>query len=265
MELVLGSLSLILGGGFVIGFLIGITGVGAGSLTTPLLISGVGVSPAVAVGTDLLFAAITKMSAAWRHQRLDNVDWPILGWLAAGSLPGAASILLWLYLAEPETTLVTLYVKKALAMTLIVSAAVILLHPFLRRFQPQSFDEPPTRMAARPLPTVLFGLILGAAVALTSVGAGAIGVAVLTGLYPYMMARRVVGTDIVHAVPLTFVAGAGHAGMGHVDALLLASLLCGSIPGILIGSRLTGKLPDWILRVGLSAILFFAAYVLLLR
>lgn len=263
--LIANSLHLIVGGGFVIGFLIGITGVGAGSLTTPLLITGVGVSPAVAVGTDLLFAAVTKMSAAWRHQRLGNVDWPILGWLAAGSLPGAAAVLLWLYLKQPDTVLLAWYVKKGLAVTLIVSATAILLHPFLRRQQSLSLNDPAPPTPARALPTALFGVILGAAVALTSVGAGAIGVAVLTGLYPFMMARKVVGTDIVHAVPLTFVSGLGHAGMGHVDVMLLAALLCGSVPGILIGSRLTGRLPDWALRIGLATVLLFAAYTLLIR
>jgi uncharacterized membrane protein YfcA len=260
--LIANSLGLILGGGFVIGFLIGITGVGAGSLTTPLLISGVGVSPAVAVGTDLLFAAATKMSAAWRHHRLGNVDWPILGWLAAGSLPGASAVLLWLYLANPDTALVAWYVKRALAVTLVVSAAAILIFPVLKRWQPQGFDDPVTETAARWAPTMFFGIILGAAVALTSVGAGAIGVAALTSIYPHMMARRVVGTDIVHAVPLTFLAGAGHAGMGHIDVTLLVALLCGSIPGILIGSRLTGRLPDWALRIGLSSVLLYAAYML---
>lgn len=263
--LIANSLGLILSGGFVIGFLIGITGVGAGSLTTPLLISGVGVSPAIAVGTDLLFAAVTKMSAAWRHQRLSNVDWPILGYLAAGSLPGAAAVLTWLYHAEPNTDVVAWYVKRGLAVTLIISAAAIIIFPVLKRWQPQGFDDPITETPVRRLPTLLFGLILGAAVALTSVGAGAIGVAALTGLYPHMLARRVVGTDIVHAVPLTFVAGLGHAGMGHIDVTLLIALLCGSIPGILIGSRLTGKLPDWTLRIGLAAVLLFAAYTLLSR
>lgn len=265
MELVTASLAMIVGGGFVIGFLIGITGVGAGSLTTPLLISGVGVPPAVAVGTDLLFAAITKMSAAWRHQTLGNVDWPILCWLAVGSLPGAGAVLLWLYIAQPDTALLAFYVRKTLAITLIVSAIAILLHPILRRRSAAANGNGAASTPARRLPTALFGIILGAAVALTSVGAGAIGVAVLTGLYPFMMARRVVGTDIVHAVPLTLVSGLGHAGMGHVDLLLLFSLLCGSVPGILIGSRLTGRLPDWLLRASLALVLGFAAYTLLSR
>lgn len=263
--LIANSFGLILAGGFIIGFLIGITGVGAGSLTTPLLISGVGVPPAIAVGTDLLFAAITKLSAAWRHQRMGNVEWPILGSLAAGSLPGAAAVLTWLYIVEPDTALIAQYVKKGLAVTLVVSAAAILLFPVLKRWQPQGFEDPITETPVRIWPTALFGLILGAAVALTSVGAGAIGVAALTALYPHMLARRVVGTDIVHAVPLTFVAGLGHAGLGHIDVTLLAALLCGSIPGILIGSRLTGKMPDWALRIGLAAVLLFAAYTLLTR
>ncbi len=255
---------LIVGGGFVIGFLIGITGVGAGSLTTPLLITGVGVPPHIAVGTDLLFAAITKASAAWRHQNLGNVDWPILGWLAAGSLPGAAAMLAWLFYAEPDTQVLAYYIKKGLAITLVVSAIAIALHPILRG-RLEAVGLATNHQPPRPLPTVLFGIILGSFVALTSVGAGAIGVAVLTGLYPFLLARRVVGTDIVHAVPLTLLAGMGHAGMGHIDLTLLAGLLAGSVPGILIGSRITGRLPDWMLRIALSIILLYAAYLLVTK
>ncbi len=265
MELLVASpLPLIVGGGFVIGFLIGITGVGAGSLTTPLLISGVGIPPHIAVGTDLLFAAATKASAAWRHQSLGNVNWPILGWLAAGSIPGAALVLAWMYLVTPDTVAMAFYVRKALGITLIFTTIAMLVHPFLHK---SSSADPasPDATASRPLPTALFGVVLGAFVALTSVGAGAIGVAVLTGLYPYMLVRRVVGTDIVHAVPLTFLAGLGHSGLGHVDLNLLGVLLCGSIPGILIGSRLTGKLPDWALRIALGTIMLFAAYNLLAK
>ncbi len=265
MEIVAANLHLILGGGFIIGFLIGITGVGAGSLTTPLLISGVGVSPAVAVGTDLLFAALTKMSAAWRHQRLGNVDWAVLGALAAGSLPGAAVVLLWLYFAQPDTALLARYVKHALAVTLVISALGIALHPLLRRPSTGTNPTDQPHAPSRFILTTAFGIILGAAVALTSVGAGAIGVAVLTGLYPVMLVRRVVGTDIVHAVPLTLVSGLGHAGLGHIDLALLAALLAGSIPGILLGSRLTGSLPDWLLRWGLVLVLLYAAIVLISR
>lgn len=263
MDLITSNLHLIVGGGFLIGFLIGITGVGAGSLTTPLLIA-IGVQPAIAVGTDLLFASITKASAAWRHHRLKNVEWSILGWLALGSLPGAAVTLAWLYYSHADTVSLAYYIRKVLAITLFVSASAIALHPWLRRRQPVD-EADPAPIPARRLPTVLFGIILGAMVALTSVGAGAIGVAVLTGLYPALLARRVVGTDIVHAIPLTLVSGLGHAGMGNFDPWLLVALLAGSVPGILVGSRITGRIPDWLLRVALSLVLLYAAYLLFMK
>lgn len=258
-SLLVQSWPLIVGGGFCIGFLIGITGVGAGSLTTPLLITGVGVPPALAVGTDLLFAAITKASAAWRHQKLGNVDWPILRWLAAGSIPGALAVLAWLYFAQPDTHVLAKYVRETLAVALIISALAIGLHPLLMRNRaaPSDAATPPRKLA-----TFGLGLLLGSLVALTSVGAGAIGVVVLTGLYPALLARRTVGTDIVHAIPLTFVAGMGHAGLGNVDPMILLGLLAGSIPGIAIGSRITGIIPDWALRIVLSLVLCYAAYVL---
>ncbi len=264
MDLILSNpWAVIVGGGFVIGFLIGITGVGAGSLTTPLLI-GVGYPPHIAVGTDLLFASLTKASAAWRHQRLGNVNWGILGWLALGSLPGAAAMLAWLYFAKPDTQFLAATIRQVLAGALVVSALAILVSAWLRRLQPPeahaAIDVPP-----RGFPTFVFGLVLGALVALTSVGAGAIGVAVLTGLYPMLLARRIVGTDIVHAIPLTFVSGLGHAGMGNLDLTLLGALLAGSVPGILLGSRITGLIPDWLLRVALSAILLYAAYAIFNR
>ena len=248
----------LIGGGFVIGFLIGVTGVGAGSLTTPLLISGVGVPPTIAVGTDLLFAAITKASAAWRHHSLGNVEWGILRWLAAGSLPGASLVLGWIYWAQPDTEVLSSYIQHVLAIALIISAIAIVLHVIFKDRTPYSADP----VQVRPLPTLGYGVILGALVALTSVGAGAIGVAVLAGLYPLLLTRRVVGTDIVHAVPLTLLAGAGHAGMGNIDVTLLIGLLIGSVPGVLLGSRITGHIPDWLLRVLLAVVLSYASYLL---
>ncbi|MEQ1578111.1 MAG: sulfite exporter TauE/SafE family protein [Hyphomicrobium sp.] len=263
MDLISTNLHLIVAGGFLIGFLIGITGVGAGSLTTPMLI-GIGFHPTVAVGTDLLFASITKASAALRHHRLGNVNWPILGWLAMGSLPGAAIVVGWIYFSGADTHLLAHAIRKVLAVALVCSALAIALMPFLRRVQP-SEDAAATDTPPRKLPTFLFGLLLGGMVALTSVGAGAIGVSVLTGLYPMLLARRIVGTDIVHAVPLTLVSGLGHAGMGNLDVTLLGALLAGSVPGILIGSRLTGYIPDWLLRLVLAVTLMYAAYLLMNR
>lgn len=251
---------LIVLGGFGVGFLVGITGVGAGSLMTPFLIH-MHVPPVVAVGTDLLFACITKASAAWRHHSMGNVDWRIVRWLAAGSLPGAALMLGWLYMAQPDTHAMAMTIRQVLAIALVTSAIAVALYPWLKRHAEHAPDAQGPETLRR-MPTLLLGLLLGVLVALTSVGAGAIGVVVLTALYHWMPARRLIGTDIVHAIPLTFVSGLSHLGMGNVDLTVLVFLLAGSIPGIALGSRLTGKIPDWILRVILALVLLWAAYSL---
>ncbi|MGD9671002.1 MAG: sulfite exporter TauE/SafE family protein [Hyphomicrobiaceae bacterium] len=248
-------------GGGLVGFLVGLTGVGAGALLTPMLISGFGVSPTVAVGTDLLFASITKATAAVRHHQYGNVSWPILRWLCAGSLSASALTMGWLYLAAPDTQRLGEVIRGLLAALLVASAIIIPLCPWLlrkRRKDAEAIDVP-VRLCA----TMTTGIVLGVLVTLTSVGAGAIGVAVLSTLYPALMARRIVGTDIVHAIPLAFISGLGHLGLGNVDWLILAALLSGSIPGIALGTRLTGYLPEWLLRITLSAVLLYAAYLLL--
>lgn len=251
-------------GGFTVGFLVGLTGVGAGSLMTPFLISGIGISPVLAVGTDLLFASITKASAAWRHHALGNVDWGIVRWLAMGSLPGALVMLAWLYLIGPDTHAISIIIRKVLAGALMVSATGIALYPWLKRNTSQVADaNAPT--VVRKGPTLILGLVLGTLVALTSVGAGAIGVVALTVLYHSLSARRLIGTDIVHAIPLTFLAGITHFGMGNVNLEILGLLLLGSVPGIALGSRTTGLVPDWFLRVVLAFVLVWAAYSLLLN
>lgn len=255
------SLLQMVAGGFGVGFLVGLTGVGAGALMTPLLISGFGVSPSVAVGTDLLFASITKASAALRHHRLGNVDWPILKWLALGSLPAAAITLAWLFAVATDTAHLANVIRGLLAIVLVASAIVVPLCPVL--LSPAARGDDHEIVEPRRQVTAIFGAILGCLVTLTSVGAGAIGVAVLSMLYPRLWARRIVGTDIVHAIPLAFLSGAGHLGLGNVDWTILATLLAGSIPGIAIGTRLTGLLPDWLLRTVLSLVLLYAAYLLL--
>lgn len=257
-----GAWPLVVFGGFGVGFLVGLTGVGAGSLMTPFLISGIGISPVLAVGTDLLFASLTKASAAWRHHALGNVHWPVVRWLAAGSLPGAAIVLSWIYLAHPNIEILALLIRKVLAFALVVSALCVAAYPLLKRYAMRALDASETPHVHR-LPTLLLGLVLGVLVALTSVGAGAIGVVALTALYHSLSARRLVGTDIVHAIPLTFLAGASHFGMGNVDLPILGLLLVGSVPGIAIGSRITGMVPDWVLRVTLALVLFWAAYSLI--
>lgn len=250
-----------LASGFGVGFLVGLTGVGAGALMTPLLITGFGINPAVAVGTDLLFASITKASAAFRHHKLGNVDWRILKWLAFGSLPAAVTTLAFLLLSTIDTHSLSNVIRGVLAVVLLLSAVIIPLCPVL--LSPDRGNEDDRTIEPRRAPTLGYGLLLGLMVTLTSVGAGAIGVAVLSLLYPQMLARRIIGTDVVHAIPLAFISGAGHLGLGNVDWTILATLLAGSIPGIALGTRLTGVLPDWSLRLLLSAVLIYAAYLLM--
>jgi hypothetical protein len=163
---------------------------------------------------------------------------------------------------EPDLATMAHVIKTALVAALMLSSAAILVYPFLMRGRVTKELAGGTQQPVRPVPTLLLGLVLGSIVTLTSVGAGAIGVVVLTLLYPALRPRHLIGTDIVHAVPLTLVSGLGHLGMGNTNFTLLGLLLVGSLPGIAIGSRLTGRLPDWFLRCALAVILVFAAYTL---
>lgn len=256
---------LIVTGGMVVGFLVGMTGVGAGSLMTPFLITKVGIQPAIAVGTDLLFAAITKASAVAPHHTFGHVNWRIVRWLAAGSVPGSIAMLALIKFLEPDLATMAYVIKTGLAGALVLSSLAIVAFPFMKRGAAGGASDGMDQLPARPIPTLLLGLLLGSVVTLTSVGAGAIGVVVLTLLYPMLRPRYLIGTDIVHAVPLTLVSGLGHLGMGNADFALLATLLAGSLPGIALGSRLTGVLPDWLLRTALAVILVFAAYQLIMK
>jgi uncharacterized protein len=246
--------------GFGVGLLVGLTGVGGGALMTPLLISTFGLTPQVAVGTDLLYASITKTAGGWRHHLADHIDWPIVFRLAAGSLPAAAVLLAVIALLPDNSThALAHWIRMGLVVALPLSGLAIVLYPWLSRRAPRkdTGNVPP-----RTVPTVLFGVILGLLVTLTSVGAGAIGVTVLAALYPMLPAKRLVGSDIAHAVPLTLVGGLGHLGLGNVDTGLLAVLLIGSIPGILLGARLAGLAPEWLLRPILAVMLCYAAWVM---
>jgi len=251
------------GAGFGVGFLVGLTGVGGGALMTPLLISTFGVAPAVAVGTDLLYASVTKTVGGWRHHMAENVDWPIVMRLAMGSIPAALIVLAVMAYIPFDTEVMAGWIRYGLAFALPVSAIAIVLYPILMKGH--IGDSLDGSIPRRTVPTVLFGAALGLLVTLTSVGAGAIGVVVLAFLFPKLPAKRIVGSDIAHAVPLTLVAGAGHLGLGHVDPGVLLALLCGSIPGILIGTRLAGVAPEWLLRPLLALTLCYAAYALLYK
>ncbi len=248
--------------GFVVGALVGLTGVGGGALMTPLLISSFGVPPQVAVGTDLLYAAVTKSFGGWRHHIADHIVWPVVLRLAAGSLPAALVLLAILTFVPMNTAAAANWIRFGLVFALPLSALAIVLYPWLI---PTKEHETDGKLKDRTFVTVLFGVMLGLLVTLTSVGAGAIGVAVLAALYPLLPAKRIVGSDIAHAVPLTFVGGFGYLGLGHVDIGLLLALLLGSIPGIILGARLAGIVPEWILRPILAVTLCYAAYALFNR
>lgn len=243
--------------GLVVGAIVGLTGVGGGSLMTPLLVMGFGVQPLTAVGTDLLFAAATKSGGVLAHGLKGHVDWKVTGWLAAGSVPAALAATALLGVLPPASPRARALVSVALGVMLVLTALAIVfrraLHDWARRRRERS--AAPRHPAAA---TIALGAILGAAVTLSSVGAGAIGVTALMLLYPALAATRIVGTDIAHAVPITLVAGLGHAALGHVDGSLLASLLAGSLPGIVLGSHLAARLPERALRGSIAAAMLFA-------
>src|SRR6476469_10540612 len=247
------------GAGFGVGFLVGLTGVGGGALMTPLLISSFGVSPQVAVGTDLLYASITKTAGSWRHHVAHHVEWAIVLRLAAGSLPAAVGLLAVITFLPINTVALAHWIRMGLVAALPISGLAIVIYPFITRASPH---EDTGNVPVRSLPTVLFGVVLGLLVTLTSVGAGAIGVTVLAMLYPMLPAKRLVGSDVAHAVPLTLIGGLGHLGLGNVDGGILVAPLCGSIPGILLGARLSGVVPEKLLRPILAVTLCYAAYAL---
>jgi uncharacterized membrane protein YfcA len=242
--------------GLIVGFLIGLTGVGGGSLMTPLLVFLFGIPPVKAVGTDLLFAAITKMGGVWAHNRRKTIEWKILGLLAAGSIPASlvtSSILHSMVVHKEElNTIITTLLGTALILT---SVALLFKKEFQRVGRRLGNNVFPTWIRCRSAVTVLTGVILGVLVTMTSVGAGALGAAMLFFLYPGLPAARIVGTDIAHAVPLTAVAGLGHLQMGTVDFVLLGSLLLGSLPGIYLGSHLSTKVPERVMRPILASML----------
>ncbi|HMC14004.1 MAG TPA: sulfite exporter TauE/SafE family protein [Albitalea sp.] len=231
--------------GFGVGAIVGMTGVGGGSLMTPLLLTVFRLHPAVAIGTDLWFAAITKTSGAVAHHQHGNVDRRIVTLLLFGSIPASLATIALMHLTG---------ITKGWAATLTFSLGIALLLTAVTVAYKQVWHRVGLRLerlipaSRKPALTVLCGLILGVLVSLSSIGAGAIGATLILLLYPRIEARRLVGTDIAHAVPLTLVAGIGHATLGHVEWSLLAALLVGSIPGIWIGAQLTKRMPDALVR-----------------
>ncbi|MFG6468940.1 sulfite exporter TauE/SafE family protein [Roseateles sp. BYS87W] len=249
--------SIAIASGLGVGLIVGITGVGGGSLMTPLLLSVFKLNPAVAIGTDLWFASLTKMSGSVAHARHGHVNWPIVRRMLAGSIPASIATIALMHqtgITKGWASALTLSLGIALLLTAVVVAfkkSWQALGLRLERWIPES---------RKPALTVASGLILGVLVSLSSIGAGAIGATLILLIYPRMQARDIVGTDIAHAVPLTLVAGIGHASLGNVNWELLVSLLIGSLPGIWLGAQLTRRLPDGVVRSLLCASLLMAGW-----
>ena len=247
--------------GFAVGMVVGLTGVGGGSLMTPLLIFGFGIKPHLAIGTDLLFAAFTKLGGTVSLARKRVIDWPVVGQMALGSVPATLITLQVLKSAGPANAATQSVMTTTLGIALLLTAAATFYKALRGKAAPTYIAPDKLAQASRArhwsLP-VLFGALIGTLVTLTSVGAGAIGVIVLMLLYPALPLQRIVAADIAHAVPLTLVAGFGHAALGSVDWLLLAKLLAGSLPGIYLGTYLMHKTPDRVIRSLLSVLLAYA-------
>ena len=245
--------------GLAVGLVVGLTGVGGGSLMTPLLIFGFGINPHLAIGTDLLFAGFTKLGGSVVLARARRVDWPVVMRMSAGSVPAALLTLAALHRLGPATQALQQVMTGTLGMALLLTAAATF-YKVLVGGRPAPVV---VARSAHPAVTVGFGALLGVLVTLTSVGAGAIGVLVLMLLYPALPLPRTVAADIAHAVPLTLVAGLGHASIGSVDGSLLALLLAGSLPGIWLGSRLVDAIPERAVRSLLSVLLGYAGVKLI--
>ena len=239
--------------GVFVGVLVGLTGVGGGSLMTPLLVLLFGFHPGTAVGTDLLYASATKSVGTLVHGSNKTVDWTITGRLALGSIPATIATVGLLYALHLNSDAVSKLISTVLGFALVLTAVTLLFRQRIYAFAAsRNFD--PSEQTTRTL-TIMLGAALGVLITLSSVGAGAIGVTVLIFLYPKLPLARIVGSDIAHAVPLTLIAGIGHLALGSVNLPLLGSLLVGSMPGIIIGSQLTARIPEHVLRPMLAGTL----------
>ena len=247
--------------GVLVGLIVGLTGVGGGSLMTPLLVLAFGFHPATAVGTDLLYASATKTVGTTVHGWRGTVDWRVVGLLALGSVPAALLTLTVLHYAGEQSKDTGQAISVALGITLVLSGLATLFRTRIVGFLTRALGRIGSgRLAAL---TVTLGVVLGVLVSLTSVGAGALGMTALLILYPEVPLNRLVGSDIAHAVPLTLLGGIGHWLLGSVDGFLLVSLLIGSIPGIVVGSLIASRVSDSVLSPILAVVLALVGVKLL--
>lgn len=245
--------------GALTGFVVGLTGVGGGALMTPILLLFFGIAPATAIATDLWFAALTKIVAARMHHGTGNVDWVVVKRLWWGSLPMALLVVVLISLGAKLQKVD--WLSQAIGIVVLITAAGLLLAPRLQRAaRTRRLGHPSRFKAMQPALTVTAGVVLGLCVALTSVGAGALGSAMLLYLYPLRMTpHTLVATDIVHAIPLAVIAGLAYLFAGTVDGRMLVSLLTGSIPSVILGSLVAKKTsPRW-LQMSLGIVLVIVA------
>jgi uncharacterized protein len=243
--------------GFSVGLLVGMTGVGGGSLMTPLLILLFGVHPATAVGTDLLYAAATKVGGGVVHGWARNIHWPAVIRLASGSIPASILTLLVLWKLDLAAETARGLVNSVLCFALLLTAVSLIFRKAVLETLRWRLERHDATTIARA--TVIVGAGLGVLVSISSVGAGAVGVTALLLLYPQLPMSRIVGSDIAHAVPLTLIAGIGHWAMGAIDWQLMGVLLIGSLPGIVIGSYFATRVPETALRLLLAATLIMVS------
>jgi uncharacterized membrane protein YfcA len=243
--------------GFGVGLLVGMTGVGGGSLMTPLLILLFGIHPSTAVGTDLLYASATKAGGTVVHGWARSIYWPAVLRLAAGSIPASILTLIVLWQLDLNSAAARSLVNVVLSFALLLTAASLIFRKAILESLSGRVERLDERTIARA--TVLVGAALGVLVSISSVGAGAVGVTALLLLYPRLPMARIVGSDIAHAVPLTLIAGAGHWAMGAIDWHLMGVLLIGSLPGIVIGSYFATRVPETALRFLLATTLILVA------
>lgn len=243
--------------GLVVGFAVGATGVGGGSLMTPILILFYGVSPALAVGTDLLFASVSKTFAVVLHGRNGSVDWALVGWQTLGSVP-AVFLTLWALDAYDNPAGLSHLIRLVLSGAIMLTAIFMLFQePLLRRLRERPGDERWVTESRRRALTVVVGVVIGVVVTISSVGAGVIGLMLLMLLYPRLAPIRIVGSDLAHAVLITAIAGLGHAELGTVDYHMLGALLLGSFPGIWLGSKLGFRMSSVALKRSIAGLLLF--------
>ncbi len=238
--------------GFAVGVLVGLTGVGGGSLMTPLLTLLFGIHPSVAVGTDLAFASATKTAGTFAHRFKGTVRWDIVRRLSYGALPAAVVTTLLLKHFGAVSDGMSLVIRYSIAISVFLTVIALL---FKSKLQAWLNAHPERQLQGLELSraTILAGAVLGTLVTISSIGAGAVGATLLVLLYPRLSPAEIAGTDIAYAVPLTAIAAFGHWWLGSIDWSLLGALLLGSVPGITIGSLAARAVPEKFLR-GLLAI-----------